>query len=213
MTLASSIKQFVENIARSARIISPRFADYRIEGFDFYSESGQFDETFKGEVIKIIQDEIKIQMTAVKQDEAVRDENPIGSVENQIVSNVQQGLGAFKNPAGLATKLLAAAPHAAIVLFAIQMIPIIITELTKAGGAYDIRWRRELEREVNGFLDRQTQKNTALGLRGVRIQSRAGFIQLNGAAAANTMDLAKNSQRVFDKNNEVGFDAFKVGYF
>jgi len=51
MTLASSIKQFVENIAKSARIISPRFDDYKIESFDFYSESGQFDDTFRTDVV------------------------------------------------------------------------------------------------------------------------------------------------------------------
>jgi hypothetical protein len=45
----------------------------------------------------------------------------------------------------------------------------------------DVRWRRQLDKEQNAFLDRQQQRNTQIGLRQVITTSEKGFIKLNGA--------------------------------
>ena len=210
MTLASSIKQFVENIMVAARIVSPRFADYKVDGFDFYSESGQFDESFRGDVIKIIQDEIKIQMTTVGED--VEKPAVKGSVESQITQNISKVSSLAQNPASMGAELIAKLPHAAVVALALKLYPVIIDYLTRPGGPMDIRFRRKIELEWNGFLDRQTQKNTQLGIRGVRIQSNAGFIQLSGGSSGNSMRLQKDPSKELNRQDILGTNAHKVLY-
>ena len=212
MTLASSIKQFVENIMVAARIVSPRFADYKVDGFDFYSESGQFDESFRSDVIKIIQDEIKIQMTTVGEDELKTNDKPLGSVDSQVASYVNKGVGIAQNPGALARSIFSKIPHTVLIALGISLIPIIIKELTRAGGLFDIRWKRELTKEFNGFLDRQTQKNTQLGIRGVRIQSTAGFIQLSGGSSGNSMRLQKDPSKELNRQDMIGTNAHRVLY-
>lgn len=184
MTLGSSIKQFVESIMVSVRIVSPRFSDYRVEGFDFYSESGQMDDVFKADVVQIIKDEISFQLTKVGEGDG-SDGIPEGTnLESKIKSNVLKGVSVGKDPIGAVTSALKGIPlpHAALVALAIALVPIIFKELTKDGGGLDLRWKRIIENEINGFLDRQTQRNTQIGTRQVIIQSRAGFIAINGAA-------------------------------
>ncbi len=210
MTLASSIKQFVENIMVAARIVSPRFADYKVDGFDFYSESGQFDESFRSDVIKIIQDEIKIQMTTVEED--VQKPAVKGSVESQITQNISKVSSLAQNPASMGAELIAKLPHAAVVALALKLYPVIIDYLTRPGGPMDIRFRRKIELEWNGFLDRQTQKNTQLGIRGVRIQSNAGFIQLSGGSSGNSMRLQKDPSKELNRQDILGTNAHKVLY-
>ena len=181
MTLAGSIKQFVESIAKSARIISPRFSDYKIESFDFYSEAADIDSSLRADVVKIIQDEIKLQLTEVRVGET---EAPSGSVESQLVTNVRKGAGAIQNPMGALSSAIKGIPipHAQLLALALAMAPIIFELTTRDGGPLDLRFRRRLLKEQNSFLDRQTQRNTQIGLRQVIIQSRAGFIQMNGGA-------------------------------
>jgi len=58
MTLAAAIKQFVTELAVSARIISPRFTDYRIDSFDYYTEPAEFDTILKQEVERIIDEKM-----------------------------------------------------------------------------------------------------------------------------------------------------------
>ena len=216
MTLASQIKNFVEQIVKSAWITSAGGDSPKrnyVEHLDFFHETGDFTEVFKSEVVRIIQEEIKIQMTEVRQDEATKkDDKPVGSVEAQVVSNVKKGVGIAQNPENIAMELASRLPKAALVIMAISLYPIIIKELTRAGGIFDTRFRRKLELEWNGFLDRQTQKNTQLGLRGVRIQSQAGFMQLNGVGSTNTMRLAKNTQGFIEKNTEIGLPAHALRF-
>ena len=210
MTLASSIKQFVESIMVAARIVSPRFSDYHVDGFDFYSEAGQFDESFRADVVKIIQDEIKIQMTKVGEDAKIPASK--GSVEAQITQNINKVSSVAQNPASMGAELISKLPHAAVVALAIKLYPVIIDYLTRPGGPMDIRFRRKIELEWNGFLDRQTQKNTQLGIRGVRIQSRAGFIQLSGGASGNSMRLQKDPSKELNRQDILGTNAHKVLY-
>jgi len=184
LTLGSSIKQFVESIMVSARIVSPRFSDYQIEGFDFYSESGQMNDVFKADVVQIIKDEIGFQLTKVGEGDGTAGIPEGTNLESKIKSNILKGVSVSKDPIGAVAGTLGKIPipHAALVALALALIPIIFKELTRDGGALDLRWKRIIDNEVNGFLDRQTQRNTQIGTRQVIIQSRAGFIAINGAA-------------------------------
>jgi len=168
----------------SARIISPRFSDYQVSGFDFYSESGQMNDVFKADVVQIIKDEISFQLTKVGEGDGTEGVVEGTNLESKVKSNVLKGFAASKNPLGAVTSVLQGVPlpHAALVALALALMPLIFKELTRDGGSLDLRWKRIIDNEVNGFLDRQTQRNTQIGTRQVIIQSRAGFIAINGAA-------------------------------
>jgi len=184
LTFGSSIKQFVESIMLSARIISPRFSDYQVSGFDFYSESGQMDDILRADIVQIIKDEISFHLTKVGEGDGTDGISEGTNLESKIKSNVLKGVSVGKDPIGAVTSALKGVPlpHAALVALALALIPIIFKELTRDGGTLDLRWKRIIDNEVNGFLDRQTQRNTQIGTRQVIIQSRAGFIAINGAA-------------------------------
>ena len=171
-----------DRLAKNMIIVSERFSDYRVEEVLPTADVG-IDEQLRTEVVRIIQEEIKIQMT--EEEDAGSDAIPVGTnVESKIKSNVLKGAAASKNPLGAVTSLLQGVPlpHAALVALALALMPIIFKELTRDGSALDLRWKRIIDNEVNGFLDRQTQRNTQIGTRQVIIQSRAGFIAINGAA-------------------------------
>ena len=173
---------------KNAIIISPRFSDYTVADVLPVPDFG-VDEHFRSEVVRIIKEEIRMQMTKFEQgqgSEAIgSDAIPAGTnVESKIRAGVLKGVAGTQNPLGAVTSAIQGVkiPHAQLVALALALIPIIFKELTRDGGALDLRWKRIIDREVNGFLDRQTQRNTQIGLRQVIIQSRAGFIQKNGAA-------------------------------
>ena len=135
-----------------------------------------------------------------------------GSVEAQITQNINKLSSVAQNPASMGAEIISKLPHAAVVALAIKLYPVIIDYLTRPGGPMDIRFRRKIELEWNGFLDRQTQKNTQLGIRGVRIQSRAGFIQLSGGASGNSMRLQKDPSKELNRQDILGTNAHKVLY-
>jgi len=101
----------------------------------------------------------------------------------QIKSGVLKGVSSGQDPIGAISGALKGIPlpHAQLVALTLALTPILLKELTRDGSALDLRWKRFALKEENSFLDRQTQRNTQIGLRQVIIQSRAGFIQMNGA--------------------------------
>ena len=87
---------------------------------------------------------------------------------------------------------LALLPHAVLVSFVISLLPLIIHELTKPGGPYDLRFKRIVEKEFNSLMDRQTLHDISIGERGVIFQSRTGFINKNGQSSnANTLRMIR----------------------
>ena len=55
MTIADTLKNFVEQLMISARIISPRFTDYRVERLDYYTEPADFTEVLREEIKRILE--------------------------------------------------------------------------------------------------------------------------------------------------------------
>lgn len=188
MTFGGIVRDFVERMLDNVGITSanPEHTNYVKEIIPVAPSF--LDETFRSEVVRVIREEIQIQMIEVRQGES---ETSVGSdglsegtdIESKIKSNVLKGVGSTKDPLGAISGAIKGIPipHAALVALATALIPIIFKEITKDGSILDLRWKRIIDREVNGFLDRQTQRNTQIGLRQVIIQSRAGFIQKNGA--------------------------------
>ena len=72
-------------------------------------------------------------------------------------------------------------------LVAAGLSELIIETSLSPGGILDRRLRRYITQEINGFLDKQTQKNNQIGVRQVIIQSRAGFRNINGIASEDSL--------------------------
>lgn len=192
----------------SARIVSPRFTDYKIERLDYYAEVSGFEAILTAEIERIIEERfpqvnVGDKENAIDRSDIALETGSIGLTEGLIAGKVRQASALARGgAAGMAMGGIAYLPHAALVAVAIAMAPIIMEELTRPGGILDIRFRRYLEEEYNAGLDRQTQRNTQIGLRQVIIQSRAGFIQANGVANENTLRSIREGgfqgQRVID---------------
>lgn len=109
-----------------------------------------------------------------------------GTLESQLSSKTKKAISILQNPNDIAMEVARFMPHAALLLLAASLAPMIFKELTKPGGPYDLRFRRIVSDEVNAFLSRQTQKDTEMGVRQVIIQSKTGFTAKNGANNYNT---------------------------
>ena len=84
--------------------------------------------------------------------------------------------------------------------YAKRLVPILLPLLIAAGigqlildtslspgGILDRRLRRLITQEVNGLLDKQTQKNFSIGTRQLTIQSRAGFRNIQGIGSEDNL--------------------------
>jgi len=191
LTFTDTIRSLIERMLKNSIIRSPRFDDYRIEEVIPVADSG-IDEEFRTEVEQIIQDEVKTQIKALENEGPAKQSSPEGSSTPDLQGPALEAFQAIRNPGTLVAKGLKFLPHAAVVLFAIQISKYVFEQITRPGGALDVRWRRQMENEFNAFLDRQTQRNTQIGNRQVVIQSAAGFIQMNGAANENTLRQIRN---------------------
>ncbi len=110
-----------------------------------------------------------------------------GLTEGQATSLASKGLRGAKNPASIVADGITMLPHAKLVAFAIVLAPLIVDQLTRPGGPLDLRFKRIISDEINGFLSRQTQKDTEMGVRQVIIQSKTGFTATNGKNNYNTV--------------------------
>ena len=179
MTIADTLKNFVEQLMISARIVSPRFTDYRVDRLDYYTEPADFSEVLREEIKRILAEEkADVGVTGGIEQEA----GTQGLSEGQLAGMVGRGISTAQNPASAATGLIRFLPHAALVALAISLAPLIIKELKKPGSMLDIRFKRIMQDEFNAFLGRQDQWDTKLGLRQVRVQSKSGFLVTNGSA-------------------------------
>lgn len=177
MTLGSTIKNFVTSLMLSARIVSPRFTDYKIEQVEYYSEAEGFEDVIRAEVKRIMEEE-KSTEGRIEDSEGTGG----GLTESGAANMTRKGLNIAQHPEAMVGMGISYLPHAALVALAIALVPLIIKELKKPGSALDIRFRRIMIDEFNAFLGRQDQWDTKLGLREVRVQSSAGFLIMNGSA-------------------------------
>lgn len=143
-----------------------------------------------------------------------KDPNAKGLTEGQAVGIAGQGLSLLQNPETLVSAGIVKLPHAVLITFAISLIPIIIHELTKPGGPFDLRFKRIVEKEFNSLMDRQTAYDMRIGERGIIIQSRAGFINKNGAMSnTNTLRQIREGGVNKENLNEVDYIDHSKGLF
>ena len=146
-----------------------------------------FDQQFEAAVVEAVQeylvenppkaDEKDIPISAAK--------DTFG--ETKALSLTRQGIGIAKDPTNIVAMALQRLPHAALIAFAISLVPIIFDMLTMPGGPFDVRFKRIVDEEISAFLARQTQKDTEFGYRQVIIQSKLGFTAPNGVNNYNTV--------------------------
>ncbi len=121
--------------------------------------------------------------------------------EAQGVSLAKSGIRAATNPASLAISAISALPHAALVLLAISLAPMIIDQLKSPGSMLDVRWKRIMADEYNALMSRQDQWNAQIGLRQVYVTSHDQFLIGNGAALSesNLRRVRESDQRIADR--------------
>ncbi len=157
-----------------------------------------FEELIRQEIDRVLDERQDTETKSIIEEDAGTDS--IIS-ESGVAGGVRQGIGLAKNPMGILTKLMAVMPHTALIALAISLIPMMIDLLKAPGMPMDIRFKRIMEDEENAFLDRQTQRNTQIGLRQVIIQSEAGFIMANGAQSEDTLRQIREGDQSVRKAN------------
>lgn len=163
------------------------------------TEAG-LDEEFSREVVRVIREEIKIQMTEFQENPPTPKSKPEASTVSNVTGDISEVMNIVKNPTAWISGALKVLPPVALAFLAKEIAEMVFTEITKPGGVMDLRWKRQMEKENNAFLSRQTQRETQLGVRPVIINQSNGFIALNPA-------LNYNNQKIIrDHNYEAASD-------
>lgn len=166
--------------------------------------NGEFEDSLANEINDANNDEAELAMTDEEYANFMgnKTKDTVGLLgESQATSIVKQGVGIAKNPLMAIAPMISMMPHAALVLLAISLAPLIIDQLKSPGSALDIRWRRIMFEEFNAFMSRQDQWNAQIGLRQVYVQSSDGFMIGNGAAfsESNLRRVRESDQRIADR--------------
>jgi len=156
-----------------------------------------FNSIFEGEIRRIVED-----ITAQKEsgdDITVAGGDKEGITEGQVVGVASRGLSGLNNPGAFVGMGLGLLPHAVLVSFVISLMPMIFEEMTRAGGPWDLTFRRIVEKEYNSLQNRQAFYDLTIGERGLIIQSRGGLLNRNtGSVNTNTLRMIREGG--IDKN-------------
>lgn len=177
MTLGTEIKLLVEQLMLSAKIDSPRFADYRIREIGFYADTGVFDASIASAMEKALND---IKLGDEKKASFADTEEDTTPDFKKLLSFGMGGSGAV---VGMISKIL---PPVAIALIVKEVAAMVLEELIKPGGVFDTRYKRRLTNEIENYLSRQTQRDTMVGVRQVIVQAQNRFLTADGSGSNNT---------------------------
>lgn len=182
MTFADAMRQMIEQALYSA-LISSAGGDSPKKNFVFEGTVDinpvDFESIFASELEDVMAE--RLPGLVEENGEAIK-KSLLNSPEfSQMLSMARGG------PMGLLNKLLRFGGPLIVAALAPAMAKEVFEWLTRPGGWLDLRFRRYMEKEANAFLDRQTQRNTQIGIRPVYIQSVAGFRNINGIGNSNTL--------------------------
>jgi hypothetical protein len=178
--LTSSLKDWIQELLRSAHIVSPRFDDYRIETLDWYGEPGiDIQDVIESEVEKILE------ASGVKPNRGAKapKDQATDNILDVIFSAGMRGAGGSGAVLNMIKPLLG---PAAVAFLAPIVTKMVLEELIRPGGALDIRYKRQITNEVENYLSRQIQRDTQIGNRQVIVQMRSQFLNLHGEGNSNT---------------------------
>ena len=204
--IMSVIRQLIEQTLSTAEITSaggdsPKINTIR--SFDIPSTdfSDLLDQAIRTAVIRHMEEGGMLEGVGVGEDK----EDPAGLTASQATRLGGSAMSFLQNPESLVSAGITKLPQAVLITFAISMIPIIINDLTKPGGPFDLRFKRIMEKEFNSLMDRQSAYDYSIGERGLIIQSRAGSLNRNtGGVNANTLRILREGG--IDKNKMLSLD-------
>jgi hypothetical protein len=121
--------------------------------------------------------------------------------EAQASSLTKTTISVARNPMTIVAPLMGMLPHAALILLAASLAPLIIDEMKKPGSMLDVRWRRIMQEEFNAIMGRQDQWNAQIGVRQVYVASHDQFLIGNGAAMSesNLRRVRESDDRIADR--------------
>jgi len=136
-----------------------------------------------------------------------------GTTEKEAAGFIRKKMSIIQNPNDIAMEIARFMPHAALVLIAASIAPLIFDIMTKPGGPLDLRFKRIIADEINAYLLRQTQKDTEMGVRQVIIQSKRGFTAINGQNNYNTLRGIREGGIVKERLDRIGMKDHSKGVF
>jgi len=135
-------------------------------------------------------------------EDAAGQEIPGGAVESNTMKDESEGgfgLSAVKSGLGKAASFIGnpassvlnivktIIPEIGAALIAWGMAQKVIELVYGPGGWLDVRWKRDMQNEVESYFSRQEQQNRRVGLTQVIISSSSTFRAMNGANVENTL--------------------------
>lgn len=165
---------------------------------------GEYEDILADEINNSFNDEAELAMSDKEYENFMSQKIP--SYFEQVSEKggaglVKNALSGAQSPMAMVAPLMGILPRAALVLLAISLAPLIISEFKKPGSTLDVRWRRIMELEFNAMMSRQDQWNAQIGIRQVYVQSFDGFLVGNGAAftESNLRQVRESDQRIADR--------------
>jgi len=94
--------------------------------------------------------------------------------------------GIGSTPQSIVQRLVPMLGPAMLLFMLPEIFKFVLNEMIKPGGPFDVRFKREIQKEQFGFYDRQTQWDSSHGYRNVIIQGVNGFKAEQGSFHAST---------------------------
>lgn len=224
VSFSNVIYQYILSILRDSEFTSasPSHTN-KFKGIDGSPEGIGTDEEFEETLKQIVEDVVnEMGIVSEKSEQELaedllnaetKNKSKKGNNEALALSTTRKGLQISQHPESILPELLLHLPHAKLVAIVAILIPIIYDQLTRPGGTYDVRFKRRVENEINGFLSRQTQKDTQMGIRKIFIQSEKGFTAVNGANNYNTVRGIREGGINKEREDRFGLVPHRKGVF
>ena len=209
MTLADVVRQMVEQALNSA-VISSAGGDspkknyvmsVDINPVDF---EGILEETQRN-IINDIMEERELAIFQNKQ-QSTRQGDPAKDALQLITGNI----GA--TPQSIVTRLVPLLGPAMLIFMLPEIVKFVVEYLIKPGGIFDVRFKREIQKEQFGFYSRQTQYDSSHGYRNVIIQGVNGFKAEQGSFHASTFRDIKEQGGLNVQNARIGLTDKALGF-
>ena len=183
MTFTDVMRQMVEQALNSA-VISSAGGDSPKRNFVMSIDinSADFEGILEDSIRNIVNESLEERELAYTP--TAKEKSKSTNPAEQALSFLGGKLGA--SPQSIVASLAPVLGPAIIVLMLPKILEFVLQELTKPGGVFDTRFRRELQKEQFGFYDRQLQYDSRYGHRNVIIQGVNGFKREQGAFHAST---------------------------
>lgn len=181
LTLDDIINAKITNALFAAKITSanPLHTNYVFDASGFGATGAGADQNIDGMIEQLIREKLN---------ETKSGSAGESSSEGTSMMDVLRGASAGANgPMGAIGMLGRFIPHIAAGLLAIGFAKKISDFIFGAGGPADLRFKRDMPKEIENYLTRQQQRDTQIGKRQVIIQAQQGFLNLQGKGNSNTM--------------------------